>query len=112
MRDATLAAIRKLKDKDDNYLFQPSLVAGTPDTLLSKPIVTDPTVPAVGASNKSILFGDFSAYWVRRVGGIRWERDDSVGFVNDVITFKAAMRGDAVTVDQTGAIKHYVGGTA
>jgi HK97 family phage major capsid protein len=111
MRDATIGAIRKLKNTvDGTYLFQPSLVAGTPDQLLGKPIVTDPNMPGIAVDTKSVMFGDFSSYWVRTVGGIRFDRDDSVGFANDVITYRAAMRGDGVLVDRTGAVKHFLAG--
>jgi HK97 family phage major capsid protein len=111
MRDATIGAIRKLKNTvDGTYLFQPSLVAGTPDQLLGKPIVTDPNMPGIAVDVKSVMFGDFSSYWVRTVGGIRFDRDDSVGFANDVITYRAAMRGDGVLVDRTGAVKHFLAG--
>ena len=40
MNDATIKAIRKLKDGQGQYLWQPSLTAGTPDTLLNRPVYT------------------------------------------------------------------------
>jgi len=70
MRDATLANARKLKDTTGQYLWQPSLVVGAPDMFLGKPIVTDPNVAAVALSAKSVLFGDFSQFFVRLAGGV------------------------------------------
>ncbi len=112
MRDATVAAIRKLKDQNDQYLWQPSLVVGAPETLLGKPIYTDPNVAAVAATAKSVLFGDMSAYFVRMVNDIRFERSDDYAFNTDLVTFRCILRADGVLVDQTGAVKHFVGGAA
>src|SRR5262249_58939504 len=69
MRDATMANVRLLKDSTGQYVFQPSLVAGTPDTLLGKPLYSDPFMPAVALSAKSVAFGDLSPYFVRLAGG-------------------------------------------
>ncbi len=108
-RDSTMAVLRKIKDTTGQYMFQPSLVAGTPDTLLGKPIYTDPFVPAIATGAKSIIFGDFSQFFIRLAGGIRFERSDDYGFANDLVTFRALLRADSVLVDQTGALKHFIG---
>jgi HK97 family phage major capsid protein len=112
VKDSTMAAIRKLKDTTGQYIFQPSLVAGTPDTLLGKPIYTDPYVAAIGSAAKSVIFGDFSQYYVRVVGGVRLERSDEFKFDTDQISFRVVLRADAALVDLTGAIKFMTGGTA
>lgn len=109
MRDATLGAVRKLKDTTNNYLWQPSLVVGAPDTLLGKPVHTDPNVAAVAVSAKSVVFGDIAAYHVRLAGGIRFERSDDFAFQNDLTTFRCIVRGDGILADQTGAVKVFVG---
>lgn len=111
MRDSSIAAARKLKDSTNQYLWMPGL-AGTPDTIMGKPVVSDPNVAAVATSAKSIAFGDFSAYFVRIAGGIRFERSTDFAFNTDQITFKAVLRGDGLLVDQTGAIKHFIGGAS
>ena len=59
-----MKALRKLKDGNGQYLWQPSLTAGTPDMLLGRPVYTSAFMPAMAASAKSILFGDLSYYWV------------------------------------------------
>ena len=112
MKDSTLAAVRKLKDTTNQYLWQPSVQVGVPDTLLGKPVVTDPNVAAVALSAKSVAFGDFSAYFVRQVNGVRFERSDDYAFNTDLVTFRALLRGDGLTVDQTGAIKVFTGNAA
>jgi HK97 family phage major capsid protein len=111
MRDATLAAVRKLKDTTGQYLWQPSLQLGVPDMLLGKPVVTDPFVAAIGSAAKSIIFGDFSQYFVRFVGSLRFERSDDFAFSTDLITYRCLLRADAALVDLTGAIKFGTGNT-
>ncbi|WP_052390405.1 phage major capsid protein [Streptomyces sp. NRRL B-24484] len=108
MRDATVAAVRKLKDTTGQYLWVPGL-AGSPDTILDKPLRTDPNMPAVATTAKSILFGDFSTYFVRQVESIRFERSDDYAFNTDLITYRAILRGDGDQVDTTGSIKYFAG---
>jgi HK97 family phage major capsid protein len=112
MKDAAAGSIRKLKDTDGQYLWQPSTQAGQPDRLLNYPVVTDPNVAAVGTSSKSIAFGDFSAFIIRDVGTVRVEASTDYAFANDLTTYKATVRTDSDLIDLTGAIKAYVGGTA
>lgn len=111
MRDATVAVARKLKDTTGQYIWQPGLQAGAPDMILGKPVYTDPNVAAVASAAKSVVFGDFSQYFVRNVEGIRFERSDDFAFDTDVVTFRAILRGDGDLVDTTGAIKFLTGNT-
>jgi HK97 family phage major capsid protein len=67
--DTTLAAIRKLKDGQGNYLWQMGDVkSGTPGTLLGRPYSVNDSMAALGVAHKVVLFGDFSKYFVRKVG--------------------------------------------
>jgi HK97 family phage major capsid protein len=65
--DATLAAVRKLKDTQGHPLWQPSVQAGTPDTLLAYPVVINQDMPVMAANAKSILFGDIRSAYVARI---------------------------------------------
>lgn len=112
MRDATLGSVRKLKDSQNQYLWQPSLQVGAPDTLLGKPVFTDPNVAAVGLSARSVLFGDMSRYFVRQVRDIRFERSDEYAFNADLVTFRCVLRGDGGLADTTGAVKCFIGNAA
>lgn len=112
MRDATLGAARKLKDLQGQYLWQPSIQVGAPDTLLGKPVHTDPNVAAVALSAKSVAFGDFSQYFVRMAGGVRFERSDDYAFNSDLVTYRAIIRADGLLIDQTGAVKAFAGGAS
>jgi HK97 family phage major capsid protein len=112
MKDATVGAARKLKDTTGQYIWQPSIQAGAPDMLLGKPVLTDPNVAGVALSAKSVLFGDFSQFFVRFAGGVRFERSDDYAFNTDLVTFRALLRADCSLVDLTGAVKYYAGGAS
>lgn len=109
INDTTAGALRKLKDSSGRYLWEPSLIPGTPDTILGKAVYTDPNMAATGVNNKSVVFGDLSTYFVRLVNGIRFERSDEFAFDTDTTVFRCLIRGDGVLTDLTGAVKHYVG---
>ncbi|MEO9335965.1 phage major capsid protein [Mesorhizobium sp. SB112] len=61
MNGTTLATIRKLKDGQGNYLWQPSYQAGQPETILGRPVVELIDMPDVAANAFPIAFGDFKA---------------------------------------------------
>lgn len=61
MNRATGTTIRKFKDSDGNYLWQPSLVAGQPPTLLGAPVRYDENMPSIEANSSPIAYGDFTA---------------------------------------------------
>jgi len=109
VKDSTMAVIRKIKDTTGQYMFQPAMVAGTPDTLMGKPIFIDPYVPSIATGAKSIVFGDLSQYFIRMAGGVRFERSDDFAFGTDLVSFRALIRGDGALVDLTGAVKHFIG---
>lgn len=76
MNRNTLTLIRKLKDADGNYLWQPSFQAGVPSTLLGYPVTEMPDMPGVAAGALSIAFGDFKrSYLVIDRVGVRVLRD-------------------------------------
>ena len=64
MNSATAAAIRKFKTADGAFLFQPSLAAGLPATLLGYPLIEAEDMPDIAANSLSIAFGNFKAGYV------------------------------------------------
>lgn len=60
---ATLTSIRKFKDGQSNYLWQPSFVAGQPETIMGYPVTRAEDMPAMAANSYSVAFGDFSAFY-------------------------------------------------
>ena len=110
-KGTSIAAVRKLKDTTNQYLFQPSLQAGEPDQLLGFPIYENPDMAAVGTANKSVLFGNFRQYHIRLAGGISFDRSDDFAFANDLITFRARVRADGGLAQQ-GAVNVFLGGAS
>jgi HK97 family phage major capsid protein len=79
-----LAALRKYKDTTNQYLWQPSLVAGQPETFMGYPITEAEDMPVVGAGNFPLAFGDFrEGYLIADRVGMRMTRDEITqpGFV-------------------------------
>ena len=94
MNDSTVKAIRKLKDGQGQYLWQPSIQAGTPDTILNRPLFTSSYVPAIAAGAKTIAFGDFSYYWVADRQGRVFKRLNELFAVTGQVGFVATQRVD------------------
>lgn len=94
LNDSTVKAIRKLKDKNDNYLWQPALTAGTPDTILGRPVYTSSYVPAIAAGAKTIAFGDFSYYWIADRQGRIFKKLNELYAATDQTGFVATQRVD------------------
>lgn len=100
--DATLAAIKALTDNDGRPLWLPGLNVGAPDTILGYPYVINQDVPAIGASAKSILFGNFSYYFIRDVVDVRVLRLDERYAEYLQVGFLAFMRTDGKFVNPSG----------
>lgn len=92
--DATVKALRKLKDGNGQYLWQPSVTAGEADTLFNRPVKTSAYVPTLAAGAKAIAFGDFSYYWVADRQGRSFQRLNELFAVNGQVGFKATQRVD------------------
>lgn len=60
MNSTTLGTVRKLKDSQGNFLWQPGIQAGQPDTLLGRPVAELPDMPDVAAGATPIVLGDFN----------------------------------------------------
>lgn len=92
--------LRKLK-MGSVYAWEPNLqTAGAPDTFLGYPLLSDPNMPAFSiTAGVSVLFGDFSAYYVRMVKDVRIEWSMEFAWVNDLLSVKAVMRADGDAID-------------
>ena len=102
--DATVKVIRKLKDGNGQYLWQPSVTAGQPDTLLSRPLKTSAYVPSIAAAAKVVAFGDFGYYWVADRQGRSFQRLGELYAATGQVGFKATQRVDGKLI-LTEAIK-------
>lgn len=64
MNDMSVKLLRKLKDGNQQYIWQPAVTAGAPDMILGRPVYTSPFMPAAAAGGKAIVFGDLKYYWI------------------------------------------------
>ena len=94
LNDATVKQIRKLKDSTGQYLWQPSLVAGTPDTILGRPVKTSAFMPVAAAGAKTIAFGDFKYYWIADRQGRTFKKLSELYAANGQIGFLGTQRVD------------------
>lgn len=98
MNDVTVSALRKLKDNNGAYLWQPSVQAGQPDRLLGYPLNTSPYAPVVAANALPIAFGDFSNYWIADRMGRTVQRLNELYAGNGQVGFIATERVDGKVI--------------
>jgi HK97 family phage major capsid protein len=98
MNDATISAIRKLKDQNGAYLWQPSLQAGQPDRLLGYDLYTSPYVPTMVAGALTVAFGDFKNYWIGDRAGRTVQRLNELYATNGQIGYVATERVDGKVI--------------
>ena len=94
MNDSTISALRKLKDGNGQYLWQPSLVAGTPNTILGCEVISSPFMPSIAAGQKAITFGDYSYYWIADRQGRTFKRLNELFATTGQVGFLGAQRVD------------------
>ena len=94
MNDETVAAIRKLKDGNGIYLWQPALQQGQPDKLLGYDLYTSPYVPTMGAGKYAIAFGDFQNYWIADRAGRTVQRLNELYSTKGQVGFVGTERVD------------------
>jgi HK97 family phage major capsid protein len=109
MRRATLATLRRLKDGEGRFIYDPT--QGTQALVLGYPVFENPHVAAVATSAKSVVFGSMPYYHVRQVGGVEIARSDDAFFTSDLVAFRVSIRIDG-NLSQADSVKHFVGGAS
>lgn len=94
LNDTTVKALRKLKDNNGTYIWQPSVQIGQPDMILNRPYFTSTFAPDIAAGKKPILFGDFSYYWIADRQGRSFKRLNELYAANGQVGFLASQRVD------------------
>lgn len=93
MNRKTMALVRKLKDADGQYIWQPGLTAGQPANLLGRPVYEAVDMPDPSAGNTPIVFGDFATgYAVADRKDFEFIRDELTGAANGMVKFVARRR--------------------
>ena len=98
LNDSTVKAIRKLKDGNGQYLWQPGITAGAPDMILGRPVRTSAYMPAIATGAKTIAFGDFSYYWIADRQGRSFKRLNELFAATGQVGFLASQRVDGKLV--------------
>ena len=106
MHDTTIKLVRKLKDSGTpgQYLWQPGLQAGQPDTILGRPVEADPDMAVPASDAISVLFGDFAYYWIRDVNGVAFQRLNELYAENGQVGFRAYHRTDGLLVNAAAVV--------
>ena len=115
--ETILLQLMKLKDKNENYLWKPSLDIAKPDTLLGRPIRTSSFMPGIAKGERVLLFGDMKHYWVadrqnrtfRRLNEL-YARTDQVGFLTTQRVDGRLILPEAVKVLKMAGNKTTAGG--
>ena len=94
LNDSTVKALRKLKDNNGNYIWQPSVQAGVPDMILNRPYFTSSFVPTIDTGKKVLAFGDFSYYWIADRQGRSFKRLNELYAESGQVGFLASQRVD------------------
>jgi HK97 family phage major capsid protein len=98
MNDQTLAALRKLKDNNGAYIWQPSYQAGEPDRLLGYAVHTSAYAPELAADKPVMAFGDFSYYNIGDRGTRSMQELRELFAGNGMIGYVAKERVDGLLV--------------
>ena len=104
MKDSTLLLLRKLKDSNNQYLWQEGMSVGEPDRLLGYPVIINQDMPAATTGLVSVVFGDWSKMIIRDVANVRVIRLDERYRDNDQTGFIAFHRFDSGVI-QSAALK-------
>ena len=94
LNDSTVKALRKLKDSNGNYIWQPSVREGEPDRILIRPYRTSIYVPELAEGNRVMAFGDYSYYWIADRQGRSFKRLNELYAATGQVGFLACERVD------------------
>ena len=95
MNDSTVNMIRKLKDSNGQYIWEPGIKTNDTDTILGRKVYTSTCVPTAKAGAKTIAFGDLSYYWIGDREGISFKRLNELYATRGQVGFLATKRLDA-----------------
>ncbi len=107
MGKSTKSAIRKLKDGNDQYLWQPGLRFGEADLLLGRPITINQSMADIEAEAKPIIYGDFSKFVIRDAAELRFYQLTELYRATDTVGFVAFRRSDSKILN-SATIRHLV----
>lgn len=112
LNDATVAQIRKLKDVNGAYIWQPSIKDGEPDRLLGYPAYTSAFAPKAEKGKLAVAFGDFSYYKIGDRGNRSFQDLKELFAGNGMVGFLGKERVDGILVLRDAVKLLKIGATA
>jgi HK97 family phage major capsid protein len=112
MHDDYVKLIRKLKDLDGNYIWQPGLKVGAPDVLLSRPFYTSDYAPTPAVGAKGIIFGDLKSYQIRDRLNTQIKYFSELFGESGQVGWRFTYRGDGRLTDANGIVTFTHGAAA
>lgn len=94
VNDDTVKNLRKIKDTSEQYIWQPSVSVGAPDTLLGRAVYTSEFMPKMATGNAAVLFGDLSNYWIADRGAYSFKRLNELYAATGQVGFRGSKRVD------------------
>jgi HK97 family phage major capsid protein len=108
LNDQSLKAVKKLKDAQGRPLWLPGLAFKEPDTINSYGFQVNNDMQVMAANAKSILFGDFSNYWIRDVKAVQVVRFNEKYADAGQVGFVAFSRADGKLINAgTNPVAYY-----
>ena len=95
MNDATVNMIRKLKDGNGQYIWEPGIKSNDTDTILGRKVYTTTCMPTAKTGAKTVAFGDLDFYWIGDREGISFKRLNELYATKGQVGFLATKRLDA-----------------
>jgi HK97 family phage major capsid protein len=100
----TLGFIRRLKDGDGRYIYDP--VVGQPSTILGMPVYENPAVADIATTAKAVFFGHWGSVKVANAGGLQVSVSSDAYFANDVTGYRFVYRLGAGVANGAEHIKY------
>lgn len=100
-------ALLKLKDTTGQYLWQPAVAAGTPNTFNNYPILINEKMVGLGTGNKFMGFGDLRYFTIGDRGGIEIKRLNELYAANGQVGWRVSKRVDS-RLTQSETFKHMI----
>ena len=100
---STLGAIRRLKDNDGRYIFDP--IVGSPSTILGMPVYENPAVASIATGNKAVFFGHWPSVKIATTG-LEVSTSADAYFANDVTGYRFVYRLAAGVANGANHIKY------
>jgi len=106
MNRQTMAVVRKLKNNQGDYIWQPALAAGQPPSIMGRPVLEAPDMPLPAAGATPIVFGDFaSGYLVADRIGLEVKTDELTGWNTGIVKVLARRRVGGRVVEGNALVK-------